>query len=298
MTTIRQRSITRFFVVSISLFAVVDFAIGPLMRWISPNDLAAPIVYTCFGVIGAQAGLHAVWCVLAPVGPVMRLATGVGAGLLFLVAWALGFTLFTFEQPLRYNYRWEFVSVVLLCLPLVVIAIQLPLWAARIWCRWHVVHVTDSSGQSTYKAIGIRNMLVATGVLAMALSAAQLAAPDGTVSGAAMLLPLLIGAGAAAAVSLSTTLPAMAATLHAVRPWRAMICVLLLQVLILLGILSIVAVFVGLPRRGGVGVTFMAIGFTACLNGVMLAARGLGYRLLWGRKGVVGKGVGKGDAPL
>ncbi|MEE8452668.1 MAG: hypothetical protein V3R99_12160 [Thermoguttaceae bacterium] len=272
---------------SISLLAFVDFAVGPLMRWIGPNDPAAAIVYMCFGAIGAQAGLHSVWCVLAPVGPVKRLATGVGTALLFLVAGALAYLVNASEYSFRYSHYWEDIRVASLSLPLVALAVQLPLWAARIWCRWHVVHVADPPGQSTYKALGIRDILVATGVVAMALSAAQLATPDGVSNGAAVLLPLLTVAGAAAAISLFTTLPVVAATLHASRPWRAIICVLLLQVMILLGILSIVALFDVFRTKGGVSLTFVAIGFVACLNGVMMAARALGYRLLWGRQGML-----------
>ena len=286
MTTSRQRSITPFLVVSISLLAVVDFAMGPLMRWIRPNDLAAAIVYVCFGVIGAQAGLHAVWCVLAPVGPAKKLQVGVGAALLFLVAWALGHTFEDVGRSYAGRNYWEGVRGVLLSLPLLIIAIQLPLWAVRIWCRWHVVHVADCSRQSTYKAIGIRDILVATGVVAMALSAAQLAAVVRTPNSAAPLLPLLIGAGAAMAVSLLTTVPAVAATLRASRPWRAIICVLLLQVLVLFGILAIVTMVDRLPHEAIFGITFMVIGFVVPLNGGMLAARGFGYRLLWGRKGI------------
>ncbi|NQT16124.1 MAG: hypothetical protein HQ582_25430 [Planctomycetes bacterium] len=170
----------------------------------------------------------------------------------------------------------------LLCLPLLAIAIQSPLWLARILLRWRVEHIAGSSQESDDEALRIRHLLGATAAVALAFSAAQMGVPaDGE-----SLVGLAIAALVAAGVSLFTTLPAVAATLCAHRLWLTLSAILLLDVAVFAIFLVITSVVAKeWPRAEEyVGFASMAVGFFVGLTGVMLVARRLGYRLVWGRR--------------
>lgn len=286
MTTIPQTRTLAYFLVCLFLFGCINFLMGPLMSYIRPQDHAAALVYASFGAAGAQAGLHAVWCVLAPVGFAMRFTVGVGTGLLLFGAWAMGQGVHVNGQPYLGPNYWQVVVTALLCLPLFAIAIQLPLWLVRMWCGWRILHRADPNRQSGHEAFGIRDLLVATAMVAAAFSAARLGVSNGNSSRDVSLLPLVIGAGVAAVVSLLVTLPAVAATLRARRLWLVLPAIVPLYVLAMFGVVAGVAALEG--RRPSqvpyYGMVFTAGGCYACLVGVMLLARKLGYRLSWGRR--------------
>ncbi len=253
------------------------------MSGIGPNDPQAALVFMCVGAIGAQGALHAVWCVLAPVGFIKRLAVGVGTGLILFGAWALGFLVS--EKFLPPDFR-EIVRTGLLCLPLMAIAIQSPLWLARTCFGWRVARGGDPSRPSGGATFALRDIFIATAVVALALSAARLAVPDSVSSDDEFLLPLAITVLAAAGISLLTTLPAVVATLRARRIWLALPAALLLDVMIVVGFIEIVSAIEGSPPpwQAYVFLAYMAVSFFVCLSGVLLVARGLGFRLSWGRR--------------
>lgn len=282
---LRQRLIWPCFLVCVLLFGVANFVIGPLMSRLGPND-SAVLVYVCFGAIGAEGGLHAIWCVLAPVGLIKRFAVGIGTALVLFGAWALGYGVYVSLEPYLYDDYWEIVVTGLLCLPLVAIAIQLPLWLARAWLGWRVLHRADPSRQSGGAAFGIRDILVATAVLALALSAAKLAVPDRVFSETEFLFPLAIVALVAAGISLFTTLPVVVATLRARQIWLALPVTLALDVMILVVFMATGTAIARRPPpwQAYVGMACMVGGFFVSLTGVMLVARRLGYRLVWGRR--------------
>ena len=280
---LRQRSIWPFLLGGVCLFAVVNVMIGPLMELIGPNDPLAPLVYTCFGALGAQGALHAVWCVLAPVGFVKRLAVGVVTGLVLFGAWAVGLAV---SGQFPTHSRWEFVRAGLLCLPLIAIAIQSPLWLARACFGWRLARGEDPIRQSGTGTFGIRDILIATAVLALALSAARLAVPDEVSSDDEFLLPLAIAALVVAGVSLLTTPPVVVATLRARRTWLALPVALLSEFIMVLGFGLVLRVIGGYlpPRQEYLGVAFTVGGFFACLAGALLVVRRFDYRLFWGRR--------------
>ncbi len=285
MTTIRQTRTLPALLACLALFGCTNFVMGPLMLYITPNGPAAALVYACFGGTVAQASLHAIWCVLAPVGFAKRFTVGVGTGLFLFVAWALGQGIYHCYESFLRDYYWETVLTVLLGLPLVLIAIQLPLWLMRMWCGWRILHQADSSQKSEYGAFGIRDLLVATAMLAVALSSARLALRACDLPDDATMLPLVTGAGAAAAVSLFVTLPAVIATLRARRLGRALLLSLLLYVAVAFGAVAILSLVAGRPptRQTYFGIAFISASLYGCLVGVMLIMRRLGYRLHWGR---------------
>ena len=145
------------------------------------------------------------------------------------------------------------------------------------------MHRADSSRQSDAATFGIRDILVATAVVALALSAARLAVPDSFSSDEEFLLPLAIAVLAAAGISLLTTLPVVVATLRTRRMWLFLPAALLLDVMIVVGFVVIMREIYGYPpQEVYFGLVFLVGGFFASLAGVLLVVRGFGYRLVWG----------------
>ena len=103
------------------------------------------------------------------------------------------------------------------------------------------------------------------------------------------LLGIAIGALVAAGVSLLTTLPVVVAMLRARRTRMALLvllAMLLLAVTTTVGFTATMGAIEGsaVPTEIHVGLASMAASYFACLAGVMLVVRRLGYRLVWGRR--------------
>lgn len=287
MTVERKRRALRCVVVCVLLFAVSNFAMGALATMFRRGALPVVLALVCYGAIGAQAALHAIWCVLAPVGLARRLTVGLVVALILFGAGVLGFALFEgWGRPGGGTWIAGAVGG-LLCLPLVAVAVQAPLWVAKCWFRWRVVLPPHGSCHAGDRAFGIREMLVAMGVVAIALSATQLAAPF-TVSPATFLGAFAIVVLTLAGLSLFTTLPAVVATLRARRMSLALPTLLVFDVAIAIGAIAIFAVATPEGRsmrwREYVYLATMAGAYFAWLTGVMLVVRRLGLRLFWGRR--------------
>jgi hypothetical protein len=264
-------------------FALVNFAIVPLTDWISPNDAAAALVYLWFGAICAEGGLHAVGCVLFTHGLVRRLVLGIGVGLTLFAAWAVGYAVDGWYRGYFPGDFWRNVRSGLLYLPLLAIAIQLPLWVVKFWFGWRVQHRVEPAGPRGGETFSIRDMFLATGAVALALTAARFA-PQDEGPGQRWFLALIVIALATAAVSLIAVLPAVVATLRVRRLWWSLPITLLLQGAALFGLFIVICRIEGHSPslRDRVGTAWMAAGFFLSLTGPLLVARGLGYRLVWG----------------
>ena len=292
MTTVRQRSILLCSLALVLPFALVNVVVVPLGYRVGPVDPGGVWVFVCMGAIGAEAALHAIWCVLAPVGFAKRLAIGAGVGLVLFGAWAVGYAVAVSEYGGLDEYYWGYVVTALLSLPLLAIAIQSPLWLARLWLGWSVAQPGEPFRKSHAEAFRIRDLLVATGAVAAALSAARLAVPDDVSYSDRFFVGLVIGALVAAGISLLTTLPVVVATLRASRTRVALLALLgmlPLAVTITIGFTATWAAIAGsrAPTWAYVGLASMAASYLVCLAAVMLVVRGLGYRLVWGRRRAV-----------
>jgi len=167
-------------IVSICIFAgcVAFFAVTNLLQNLAMGfrpgfDLAAIVFVTaCIRAIGAQAGLLAIWSVLAPAPWSRRLLVGVSSTLVVYGAWVIGYSLHASSASQRAYFAdrlWIDVVATFLCLPLLLIAVQIPLWAMRLWCRWRIMHQADCE-QAAFIPTRIRDLMIATGVVAAALN--------------------------------------------------------------------------------------------------------------------------------
>lgn len=276
--------------VFVAFFAVGDFVFGYVFQ--SGDDWLA---LACLGLVGAQGGLHAIWYDFASVRPVTRLGLGAGVGLGWYGMWMTGYAF----QWTRHGspYPWSGVATGLLCLPLVLLAVRSPLWLARYFFRWRVLHRRDPARRSPFQSIGIRDILLATGAVAVALSAARTGVMVSYPDSEASLLILGLYALLAAALSLFTTLPVVVATLRARRLWLALLIVLFFVLLSTVGFVAGIRGIAGEwpPREVYPLLALMAACFFVCLTGPLLIMRWLGYRLYWGRRHVTRRGNGSGS---
>ncbi len=270
------------------VFALGNFMVGPLMA--SPrhaNDyLPVAITFSLFGAIFAQFGLVAIWSVLAPVDWPRRFAIGAVATFVLYGAWAAGFGIAMMGKS-RIGYA-EFRTVFwtgLLCLPIIALGVQLPLWIVRISRHWRICHNNPVTAETRSSPVGIRHIIVTTVIVAVALSAARCVAAIHHISAIQIIAPLLIASSAAAAASLFSTLSITIATLRAKDVWPALFVALLLNGVVFFVFLVVMSV---IQRSGPPGEMYgflfmLFVGFFGSFVTAMALIRRLGYRLYWGR---------------
>ena len=258
-------------------FSLNNVAVAPLMEVISPNGPAAYLVYACMAMIGTQMALQAVWCVFAPYSLTGRIAGGVLMAAILPTAWGLGVILA--ETMNNFAYVDWYAIRALMCLPLLAVAIQSPLWAAKYLLGWKIVapwHYLEKMPDRTFR---IADLLIAMAIGAVALSAAQLGAPSDSPT-EEFLIPVAITAVVLALVSLVTTIPVLFATL---RPKRIGWALVLLMLYGAAFTFVTIVVFVFCTQRDTwairAGLATMACGFFASLAACMLLFRTAGWRL-------------------
>lgn len=280
----RQRAIA-LCVGIVALFAVINFLICPIMLNARPSAVVE-IVFPCvvFSMIGGQVGLHSIWCVLAPVHWTRRLVGGIASMILLFGAFGLG--LIANGNLHGSDAIRDFIAGGLLSLPLLLIGVQFPLWGTRIWLRWRIAHREDDS-TATFRAMRIRDLMIATCVVAAALSAARISQSMSSPSGPQSIAGLAFAAVIATAISAITTLPAVIATLRARRVPMALALVLAGYSAFAVGFVAVAVNFGDAPAFSWEALVAMATvtgGFFVCLTTPLLVARKLGYWLLWGRR--------------
>jgi hypothetical protein len=167
-----------------------------------------------------------------------------------------------------------------LCLPLLALAVQLPLWIVRIWDGWTIVLAEASYPDSRKQPLQIRHILIATGVVAVALATPR-AFDTGDAAPIGFLPMLVLQALVYSVLSLLTTLPITVATLRAQRWPRAFALAALPGILIGGGMLATIA-FSAPPRimwEAYAMITCVLASFYATTGGVLLIVRRAGFRL-------------------
>ena len=158
-----------------AVFAACSIGVYPLMHAFSPSETGAIFVYSCFGVIGAAAGLLAICAVLGP-GPFwLRMLMSFSVGLLLFCFWVIGFAVSLESSRRSYvDDEWRNYAIVLLCLPLVFLSIQSPLWLVRLLFRWDMALLSPSIDPPNLRPLTIRDMLTAMGLIGLGLAGARI----------------------------------------------------------------------------------------------------------------------------
>jgi len=269
--------VTLLFIACLTLFSIANVFTIPLM---SGSRNTAILLLICFGAIGAQAGLVSLWFVFAPIRTTTRMLTGIAATLVLFEAWAIGET----NYRLFFFYLHDDVTTAFLWLPLLLLAVQMPMWAAKYWFRWRIVNWTHSARRQASRSMGIRDLMIGTGATAICLALAKHASDgegDEAFIGLAIAMPVVV------LISSLTTIPATAATLRSRRLCVALPWILLTNATV---VAAYIATVFGLVDRQFPPASVyreayaLVVSFTVCLTGPLLIARWLGYRLRWGRQ--------------
>jgi len=238
----------------------------------------------CYGMIGAQMALFAIWCALVPLHWLKRMLMAVISGLVLYGAWAAGYAIYTLHSSWLRERLWERLVTGLLCLPILLLAVQIPLWMMRIWFRWRIAHPDEDSSE-TFQPLRIRDLMIATTAIAMALAAAQLSQTISVPSGNGSIVPLVVAAIVIMVLSAISVLPAVLAVLRSRRLLLAMGFVFSVYVAIAGSYAALIVLLSEAPLDWEmfVGMPALAVGFFVELTLPLLIARRFGYRLLWGR---------------
>lgn len=266
------------------LFALTNFTAMPLGEVIFANNTLAQVAISGYiAVIVTQLAFLAVWCVLAPFSLGHRLVSGVLLATGLLGAWFFGFLLWAEMIGLPFR-EWDELGTIFLSIPLLAVAVQTPLWAAKFWFGWRIVTPAHHLDDATPRPFGIRDLLIGMALGACVLSAAQLAVPPNNMSTENFLVPLAIAAVVLAVVSLLTTVPAIATILRSRRIAPAVGVLLLYGFALAVGVIETFVAFAQtdtLMLRLGFG-NLLGVCFLS-LTGCMLAFRAAGWRLQWGK---------------
>jgi hypothetical protein len=238
-----------------------------------------------FGALGAQGMLHGIWCVFARCNLLPRVTVAIGVAVFWYGTWMLGFAIADRSVIPSLAAYLKIVLTGLLCLPLIAISIQTPLWAMRMWYGWRLTDEVDAAAEGSRPKPSIRHLMLATAVVALALACVRWAMPSGTVVTEEAFLTVMSIVLFAAPFSGITSIPTLVATLRTQRVCRSLAVVFAWYVAMVMTVVVTYSVLDGtwpdldilLPPS-----TVLA-GLFVFLNGVMLIYRWLGYRLQSGR---------------
>ncbi len=281
---IQRKRTSHVLIACVLLFALSNLLVEPIGMARSRVFIPEVFYFACSGLVGAQVALLAIWCVLAPISPSKRLVAAVTTGTLLLGAFGVGFLVRV--DPGRFDITAWFTEMLLalLCLPLVLIAMQMPLWAARYWLHWRVAPFGDDCPKPGGHHFRVRDLLIATGVVAVAFSAVQLAAPL-SMKSATFLVSTVVIALVCAGISLISTVPIVLVALGARRFAWVIPLLLLWGTAAIYGTIRAFVTFAAVgPFMRGRDLAAMASAYFVCLAACMLLARWLGWRLRWGSR--------------
>ena len=145
-------------------------AIAPTVAEHFRTDLVeAPLT----GFVLGQSGALAVFAVLGSTPLLKRLAICLTLLLSLYAAVVVGFYLVSPTKPLGLTVSHMFRAG--FAVPAVFLAVQFPIWVARLWREWRIVYVSEENIQSGRQS-SVGEMLIVTGMIAVSLSMARLSA--------------------------------------------------------------------------------------------------------------------------
>jgi hypothetical protein len=267
----------------VAVCVLCDFFMAPGFMRVrqNPAGIAASWFFALVGCTLAQGNLLAAWLVWSE-GPFLRrllLHWGVAGLLCWLWIAGLAFSA-------RQHDSAMVGSIVVLAVPLVSIAAQLPLWIARLAFGWRIVRQVSEVSTIDEEPLTIRGLMLATLLVAVAFGLARLMPNIPRGKEAALGPPLLL----TAAISTIAMLPAGRLLLGMRRLGHALTWSVVYAALLI----GLVGVVVELqirfapsslaPYFAYVWLSSLMLGFAATLMLTGIVARAFGYRLARGRR--------------
>jgi len=254
---------------------------------LAPSAVATPALahvslVVVIGVICAQVGTVAIWGVFSSAHFARRLQVSAAIGLAFYGCFSLG--ILAVDEG---SEGWTAILLGLAACPLVLFAVQAPLWAARIWLQCEIAESCQPPRGSYLCPNRISDLILGTAAISVALAIARVA--PGAIpeeDPATVLIFYAVMSGIAAVASLTIVTPLIFVTLGA----RHTAAVVIGVAVWFGGIVAILATIVGIASGA---LSLRAL--NACLLGAgsfatvictgLLLVRGGGYRLRWRRLG-------------
>lgn len=244
-----------------TFLVLCNIAMVPFMNSAAPDSLHAMLAYLCLGGFWSQTPLLAMWHTLFRGNLLLRTLVTIAAAGVLTASFLTG--AYVTQGMLR-----SLVIIVLPCLPLVMVVGELPLWGLHIWAGWRI-EVSDQEKKGP--PFTIQHAFLLTGVFAVALALARVAANEIGWVGIAMASGVLFG------VSLVVLAPLIGFALRVRRTWLAILGVVLYTCV---GIVATATFLMGvfMPPDFAAAV-LVPTGFFLVISGSLIGARLLGYRL-------------------
>ena len=272
-------------VVFLGLLAFVgmtcDFLMVPVLGMVPVWPIpGVPLFLGIVGCVLAQGCLLAAWIAWGDQPFWQRFTRHWTVAAILYLVWLAGLTVL---HPDEFAQVSSFVG---LSLPLVSIAAQTPLWIVRQVFGWRLIR-SDLSTDAGPAPLSIRDLMLSTAMVALALAPARLApSPDGKEFGNIWIIMFVM----ASAISTITLMPASALLLRTRQLQRGVLFTALYAAfwLGLLWVVILVALNTGLfhvpPLAVVLGASCLIISFAATVISAAAAARTCGYRLVWERR--------------
>lgn len=258
-----------------SLMLWADFAVSPLMDAFQQSDFGAVWVYICLGIIPAQVGVLAAAICWGSQRFALRLICYWLAMFVSMVALLAGIAIGEGRREFDNLIRFMPLSA-----PLLVLAVQTPLWIVRLFFRWRIVRDQGLDAAAPEAPLSIRDLMVGTVLVAVSLAAARVAPRD--TPDAELWIGWAIALASCGGVSLIALLPVSAWLL---RQRNIIVGLILTAVYAVLAVVVTWIVIYIIDRNFWrnwwemVGIAIMIVSFGATLALAALAARAAGLRL-------------------
>lgn len=275
ITTATPRSIDSFLSSLVVTFVIANFLLS-IVLLIEPFAMDV-LGGVCLAMIGAQVALLNVWFVFAPLPIGRRLIIGLVVGGVWLAASTI---IFLVSIPYVVGLLAAFLS-----LPILMLAIQTPLWVMKVCFNWRVVRMVDGVATPPRRPLRILDLMIATGAIAIVLGLARLGSLGHGFSRADHIFELLGSGTFLGFLSAISLIPCIWAELRggdrtraltiAIGVHAAIAAIPLLLVLMepFVGF-SIFLFLAGLPMAGYVTLVLC----------ILSKCRRYGFRLRWGRE--------------
>jgi len=253
-----------------------NLALVPLMDVFNTRSVGIIFPFACLGVMLAEGFILAAWLVWGAGSFFKRLWIHWAAVIWLALAWLLGALL---DDGFSGEVR-DGLENVPFVLPLLSVAIQLPLWIARYYFGWRLI---DQCGDPTpEKPLAIRDLLVATSIVAGSLALVRLPedwAGDDAGMAWGIIVPALAG------ISLVSVLPVAVWMLHIRKLAIGLVCIPVQATIAVVVTVTVVATMERIVLDEVLAIGALVASFAATLSAAALAARAAGYRLAIGAGG-------------
>jgi hypothetical protein len=261
-----------------------DFALMPIVAALQgPPRLEIACAFALLGCTLAQGTALAAWLAWGDAPFLRRLAWHWGIAVGLYLIWVAGFAL-----SIKPREFVEIISTILLAIPLVSIAAQLPLWIVRHLFGWRLIRESSDTTRAVEPPLKICDLMLATLLVGAAFALARLVPPVAREQERWAIWAIMFTV--ASGISTIAMLPAGPLLMRPRLLQRALFygglyAALLVSILWgAVGVLYLYASAYLAPFFLYVWLSALMLAFAATLILAAVAARAHGYRLVWGRR--------------